>query len=131
MSNKDLKRYPKRVEGRISEKGYQELIAVLNRDSSLTMSELIRRILEKRPVTVRVKTSEMSEVLEQLVAIHSQLHKIGINLNQVVKEYHGNSSSIQKFLLGKKLHQDQTRILSILENLRDILSKLQTKWLSE
>lgn len=125
------KGYPRRIEGRISEGRYQELHALLDRDSSLTMSELIRKILEKQPVTVRVKNSEMSEVLESLMSIHAQLHKIGINLNQVVKEYHGSNSSITKLLLGKKLHQEQLRIVDILGQLKSILSQLQLKWLSE
>jgi len=125
------KGYPRRIEGRISERRYQELLALLDRDSRLTMSELIRKILKKQPVTIRVKSSEMSEVLESLTGIHSQLHKIGINLNQVVKEYHGSNSSITKLLLGKKLHQEQLRIVAILEQLKSILSQLQLKWLSE
>lgn len=125
------KGYPRRIEGRISERRYQELLGLLVRDSSLTMSELIRKILEKQPVTIRVKSSEMSEVLESLSGIHSQLHKIGINLNQVVKEYHSSNSSITKLLLGKKLYQEQLRIVTILEQLKSILSQLQLKWLSE
>ena len=68
------KGYPRRIEGRISERRYQELLGLLARDSRLNMSELIRKILEKQPVTIRVKSSEMSEVLESLTGIHSQLH---------------------------------------------------------
>lgn len=125
------KGYPRRIEGRISEGRYQEFLALLDRDSSLTMSELIRKILEKQPVTIRVKNSEMSEILERLTGIHAQLHKIGINLNQVVKEFHGSNSSITKLLLGKKLHQEQLMIVSSLGQLKSILSQLQFKWLSE
>jgi CO dehydrogenase/acetyl-CoA synthase epsilon subunit len=128
---KSSKGYPRLIQGRISEAKYQELILLLGRDSRLTMSELIRRIIEKQAVTIRVKSSDMSEVLERLIDIHGQLHKIGINLNQVVKSFHGTGSSIQKFLLGKKMNQDQLQILEQIEKLNLVLSQLQLKWLSE
>lgn len=123
--------YPRLIQGRISERKYQELVAILTKDPLLSMSELMRRIIEKQPVILRVKSSEMTAVLEQLIAIHFQIQRIGSNLNQVVKSFHGNSSSIQKFLLGKKLHQDQQQILGQIEKLNRILSQLQQKWLSE
>lgn len=125
------KGFPRLIQGRISERKYQELIALLGKDPLLSMSELIRRIIEKQAVTVRVKSTEMTEVLEQLIGIHTQLNKIGINLNQVVKAFHGSNSQIQKFLLGKKLHQDQQQILELIDKLNPILSQLQQKWLSE
>lgn len=125
------KGFPRLIQGRISERKYQELIALLGKDPLLSMSELIRRIIENQAVTVRVKSTGMTEVLEQLIGIHGQLHKIGINLNQVVKVFHGSNSQIQKFLLGKKLHQDQQQILELIEKLNLILSQLQQKWLSE
>jgi hypothetical protein len=125
------KGYPHLIMCRISELKFKELVALLKRDSNLTMSELIRRIIEKQAVTVRVKSTEMAEVLEELVAIYGKLQKIGVNLNQMVKAFHGSNSSIQKFLLGKKVNQDQQHLLKLLQQLEAILIQLQHKWLSE
>lgn len=131
MKTYPTKGFPRRIEGRISEKRYQELMEILDRDPSLTLSELIRRILQNQPVQLQVRSGELSAVMEQLSEIHSQLKRIGTNLNQLVKAFHGNSSSIQKFLLGKKLKEYQEELNSEFERIELVLEQLQVKWLSE
>lgn len=130
-SNLSSKGFPRRVEGRISESRYQELLGVLEKDSSLTMSELIRRILQNQPVRIQVRERGVSDLMEILISIEGQLKKIGNNLNQVVKVFHGNSSSIEKFLLGKKLLAFQHDLDKELRLLDGVLAKIQVRWLSE
>ena len=130
-SNLSSKGFPRRVEGRISESRYQELLGVLEKDSSLTMSELIRRILQNQPIRIQVKERGVSDLMEILISIEGQLKKIGVNLNQVVKSFHGNSSSIEKFLLGKKLLAFQHDLDKELKLLDGVLAKIQMRWLSE
>lgn len=130
-SNLSSKGFPRRVEGRISESRYQELLGVLEKDSSLTMSELIRRILQNQPIRIQVKERGVSDLMEILISIEGQLKKIGVNLNQVVKSFHGNSSSIEKFLLGKKLLAFQHNLDKELKLLDGVLAKIQMRWLSE
>ncbi|MBS4040955.1 MAG: hypothetical protein KGZ81_16335 [Flavobacteriales bacterium] len=125
------KGFPRKIEGRISESRYQELVKVLDKDSSLTMSELIRRILQNQPIRIQVRDRSVSDLIEVLISIDSQLKKIGINLNQVVKSFHGNSSTIEKFLLGKKLLAFQHELGNELTNLGEVLAKIQVLWLSE
>lgn len=104
---------------------------ILSRDPSLTLSELIRRILQNQPIRLQVRSGDLSAVMEQLSDIQSQLKKIGVNLNQVVKSFHGNTSSLQKFLLGKKLCAQQEVLQSEYEKIQTVLGKLQLRWLSE
>lgn len=129
--NNYSKGFPRRVEGRISESRYQELLGVLEKDSSLTMSELIRRILQNQPIRIQVRERGVSDLMEILISIEGQLDKIGNNLNQVVKAFHGNSSSIEKFLLGKKLLAFQHDLDKELRLLDGVLAKIQVRWLSE
>lgn len=103
----------------------------MERDSSLTMSELIRRILHQQPIRIQVRERGISEVMEVLISIEGQLNKIGSNLNQVVKSFHGNTSSIEKFLLGKKLLTFQKELEVEVKSLNLELGKLQVRWLSE
>ncbi len=130
-SNLSSKVFPRRVEGRISESRFQELLKILEKDSSLTMSELIRRILQNQPVRIQVRERGLSDLMEVLISIEGQLKKIGNNLNQVVKAFHGNSSSIEKFLLGKKLLAFQHDLDKELKLLDGVLAKIQMRWLSE
>lgn len=131
MKTYPTKGFPRRVEGRISEKRYQELIEILGRDSSLTMSDLIRRILQNQPVHLQIRSADLDATMEGLSDIQTQLKKIGTNLNQLVKAFHGNSSSLQKFLLGKKLKEYQEELNYEYQRIELILGKLQLKWLSE
>ena len=123
--------FPRRVEGRISESRYQELKAILDRDPSLSMSELIRRILQRQPIRIQVRERGLADMMEVLLSVESELRKIGINLNQVVREFHGNSSSIQKFLLAKKLLDFRKGLEGELKRLDSVMEKIQLKWLSE
>lgn len=125
------KGFPRRVEGRITEKRYQELMGILARDPSLTLSELIRKILQNQPVRLQIRSGEFSAAMEQLSEIQAQLKKIGSNLNQLVKAFHGNSSSIQKFLLGKKLKDYQEELNLTYQQIESVLGQLQNRWLSE
>ncbi|WP_289029266.1 plasmid mobilization relaxosome protein MobC [uncultured Algoriphagus sp.] len=129
--NTKNKGFPRRVEGRISESRFQELKAILDRDPSLSMSELIRRILQGQPIRIQVQERGLSNIMERLISVESELKKIGVNLNQVVKAFHGNYSSIQKFLLAKKLLDFRKSLEIELKKMEDILGKLQVKWLSE
>lgn len=131
MKTYPAKGFPRRVEGRISEKRYQELMGILDRDPSLTLSELIRRILQNQPVQLQVRTGDFDVVMEELSGIQTQLKKIGTNLNQLVKAFHGKSSSLQKFLLGKKLKEYQEELNSEYQKIELVLGKLQLRWLSE
>ena len=131
MKTYPAKGFPRRVEGRISEKRYQELMGILARDPSLTLSELIRRILQNQPVQLQARTGDIDVVMEELSGIRTQLKKIGTNLNQLVKAFHGNSSSLQKFLLGKKLKEYQEELNSEYQKIELVLGKLQLIWLSE
>jgi uncharacterized protein YukE len=125
------KGFPRRVEGRITEKRYQELMGILEKDPNLTLSELIRRILQNQPVRLQVRSGELSAAMEQLLEIQSQLKKVGNNVNQLVKAFHGNTSSIQKYLLGKKLKDYQDELNSSYQRIESVLAQLQLKWLSE
>mgnify|MGYP005754082593 CR=1 FL=1 len=129
--NNFSKGFPRRIEGRISESRYQELVGILEKDSSLTMSELIRRILQNQPIRIQVRERGASDLMEVLISIDVQLKKIGTNLNQVVKSFHGNSSSIEKFLLGKKLLAFKHDLDKELRLLDGVLAKIQVRWLSE
>ncbi|GMQ30715.1 hypothetical protein Aconfl_33580 [Algoriphagus confluentis] len=125
------KGFPRRVEGRISESRYQELVGILEKDSTLTMSELIRRILQNQPVRIQVRERGVWDLMEVLISIDIQLKKIGTNLNQVIQAFHGNSSSLEKFLLGKKLLAFQKELSKGQGILEEVLAKIQDRWLSE
>ena len=129
--SKRKSKYPHRIVGRISESKYSYLTGLLAQSNGLTMSELIRNILENRPIKLRYQNVALDQVMHQLALIYAEIHRIGVNVNQFAKEFHQSNQSIQKFLLGNKLIDHQQKILHEIEKLKPILSELQQQWLSE
>jgi hypothetical protein len=52
------------------------------------MSELVRDILENKPVTVRVYDDTFDQYMEQLILITKEVNAIGVNINQVTHFFH-------------------------------------------
>ncbi|SIT10429.1 plasmid mobilization protein [Belliella pelovolcani] len=76
-----IKGYPRRIESRISETKFQELLTLLSKSQNQTMSSLIRDILSKRKVTITTYDRSLDFVLEELSQIHQQINAIGVNVN--------------------------------------------------
>ncbi|WP_339753410.1 hypothetical protein [Algoriphagus aquimarinus] len=91
------------VQARISPNRYEYLTDLLAKSPGSTLSEILRDILENKPVKLRYQNVALEEFMHQLSEIYSEIHRIGVNLNQVTKEYHQSNQPIQKFLIGKKL----------------------------
>ncbi len=95
------------------------------------MSEVIRDILENRPVKLRYQNVALDQVMHQLAQIYGEIHRIGVNVNQLTKGFHQSNQPIRKFLLGKKLSDQQQKIQREIDGLKPLLSQLQQQWLSE
>lgn len=131
MEKYPSKRFPRKVSSCITESRYQELLGVLQRDPSLSMSDLFRRIIQNQPVRLLVRSGDFSAAMEQLSDIRSQLEKIETRLNQLVDAFRGDTSAVQRFLLGKKMSEYQKELISEYRRIDDVLGKLQQRWLSE
>ncbi|WP_297337951.1 hypothetical protein [Algoriphagus sp.] len=127
----EVNRFPRRVSSSLSESHYQELKVILSRDPSLSMSELIRSILQAKRIRIQIQERGLSDVMEELLSVEAQLKMIGSKVTVVVNEFHGNSNSFQKFLLAKKLCGFQRSLQGEMKHLEPVLEKLQLKWLSE
>lgn len=60
------------------------------------LSEYVRSVLLKKPVTVMYRDKSMDEVLEELILLRKELNSIGNNLNQTVRNInaaHGQADS--------------------------------------
>ncbi|WP_297338463.1 hypothetical protein [Algoriphagus sp.] len=127
----EVNRFPRWVISYLSESYYQELKAILSQDPSLSMSELIRSILMRRQIRIQVQERGLSDVMEVLLSVEAQLKKVENKVTVVVSEFQGNSNSLQKFLLAKKLRGFQRSLQGEMKHLEQMLEKLQLKWLSE
>ncbi|WP_339750627.1 hypothetical protein [Algoriphagus aquimarinus] len=57
--SKRKSKYPLRIEGRISESRYTYLVGLVAQSKGLTMNEVIRNILENKPVKLRYQKQKI------------------------------------------------------------------------
>jgi hypothetical protein len=123
--------YPHRIESRISDRKFKELYSIKIKDEKLSMSDVVRTVLDGKPVLIKTVSNGDQASFEKLVDIYTDLHQIGLNINQLVGEFQQSNQAVHKFLLGKKLLKYQTEIEPIVKDLNNLLAQIQQRWLSE
>ena len=126
-----IKGYPRRIESRISETKFQELLTLLSKSQNQTMSSLIRDILSKRKVTITTYDRSLDFVLEELSQIHQQINAIGVNVNQLTRFFHQTGDLSKKIALIKKVEQSLHQVIESQENLKETVQPLLEKWLQK
>ncbi len=119
------------VQCRITQGRYDYFMTLVSKSNGLTLSKVLRDILENKTVKLRYENVALDQVMHQLALMYRETHKIGVNINQVTKEFHQSKHSIQKFLLGKKMIELQLAVMHEIEALKPLLAELQHRWLSE
>lgn len=120
-----------KVESSVSKEKYVHLKNLTEQAPGQTMSGIIRNILENRPIKLHYHNFVLDQMMHQLSRIYCEIHRIDVNVNRFVKEFHQANQPMQKFLLGKKLIDNQQLIQREIESLKPILSELQQRWLPE
>ena len=118
-----------RVEARVTEDKYRGLTALLTKSRHRTMSELVRDILYNRKVILETYDASLDKVMERLSAIRSELHAIGININQITHYFHmvkAPEGKLFNALEIVKLYQQTD--LKVTE-LFSVIAKLSEPWL--
>ena len=95
------------------------------------MSSLIREILENKKLLIRYRDHSFDDCMEELVLIHQEINRIGVNINQVTKEFNRSKNAMHQILMGKKLSQELKSVKNQMKMLETNLAKIQSKWLSE
>ncbi|MCH7396761.1 hypothetical protein MM236_02125 [Belliella sp. DSM 107340] len=129
MPEDKINNLTRRVESRISETKFQELLTILSQSQNQTMSSLIRDILCKQKLVVTTYDKSLDVFLEKLSLIHQEINAIGVNANQVVRVFHKTGDLSKKLALAKKLANNLNEVLKKQEQLKNIVSPLLDKWL--
>ncbi|MFD2035437.1 hypothetical protein ACFSKL_11580 [Belliella marina] len=121
----------RRVESRISETKFQELLTILSRSQNQTMSSLIRDILCKQKLVVTTYDKSLDVFLEELSLIHQEINAIGVNANQIVRVFHKTGNLSKKLALAKKVATSLNEVLKKQDHLKMTISPLLEKWLQK
>ena len=95
------------------------------------MSELIRRILEDRKVRIITYDASLDKVMESLCAIEKDLKAIGVNINQITRQFNSCTSESARILQSLQVSGECKKVVEKVDTLRILISKLASIWLRE
>jgi len=119
------------VKTRISEKEFARLSALIEKTRYRNMSELLRAIISKEPITVYTKDGSLGVVMEELVLLRRELAAIGNNLNQVTRQLNSLKGPQGKVTLLLQASTAISQVQQKLEKLFPLISQLALKWLQK
>ena len=75
------------IKTRVNDKRFKELSDLLRKSRFQSMSEMIRDILDNKPVRILVHDDSLEQYMEMLSGIQKELRSIGININQITRHF--------------------------------------------
>ncbi len=126
---KDVLRHE--VKTRVNEQKFKELTTLLAKTHHRTMSELVRNILYNRPIKTYIIDETFSKVMEEISGVRKELNSIGININQVTRNFNASSNPAQKLMLSFNIAEHYKAVVAKVGALVILISKLADKWLQE
>lgn len=119
------------IKTRVNRQRYRVLAELLAQSHHRTMSELVRDILDNRPVTVLVQDESLGRVMEILTGVQQELKAIGTNINQLVHYFHSTSQEHQKVFYALKVSEQYRQVGEKVESLSGIIAQLAQRWLQK
>lgn len=120
-----------RITFRLGAKDLERLDALLAKSSCMSYSELIRKLLFKGQITIHTHDRTLDMVMETLSAIRTELHAIGINVNQVTRRFHQENLPEARLIRAMEIQELNKETGKKIEDLFEIINKLSERWLQE
>lgn len=120
-----------KVHARISPEKHRALAALLKQTRYGSMSELIRRILEEREIRIVTYDGSFDQTMEVLCSIEKELHAIGVNINQITRQFNSTTSESARVLQSLQVSGEYKEVAEKVDALRILISKLASRWLRE
>lgn len=123
--------YPYRLECRVEAGLYHKLQAILAQSAEKNMSNLLRKILEQRKIKMVYRNESLDQLMEKLSTLEIQVQRIGVNINQITRDYHQSKSIASKMLKVMKIEAALRSLNSNLSEFKKEAKPIIDKWLQE
>jgi hypothetical protein len=114
---------------KVNEQTYRKLEALLKQDPLNDMSSLVRTILENRPVRIFMRDLTAADIVEELAQLRTEIRHIGININQITKQFNSYPEHQRKVYFAKLALEKYLTLESKIDDLIIIMSQKVEKWL--
>jgi ABC-type transporter Mla subunit MlaD len=119
------------VKTRVSKPTFEKLQKLLGQKPNAEMSSLVRDILENRRIKLFTYDQSLDKVMEELSALRVQIKAIGININQITRQFNTYSEERKKEFYAKIALERYISLDTKIDQTLEIITKLSEKWLSE
>lgn len=119
------------IKTRVNAAKYAELQRLLEGDPANDMSTLVRDILHNRTIRVFTRDTTMTETMQEMARLRSEIRAIGVNINQITHFFNTYPEPYRKQVYAKMAFNEYRALEPKINELLIIASKLAQKWLSE
>jgi len=116
---------------RVGNEKYQELQKLLAGNPGNDMSRMLRDILHNREIKVLTVDKTIHELLDELRKIRSELRAIGVNINQITRQFNTYPEPERKVFFARIAFDRYALLNRNYDQLFIVVSKIEKKWLSE
>lgn len=121
----------KRITFRLTGPEWKTLVKLLEKSRHRSLSALLRAMLFKGKVTVVSHDDSLDTVMEKLSAIHTELHRIGVNINQVTNRFNAEKHPEKRLLQALEVQELYRKTGEKVEELIKIITNISYRWLPE
>lgn len=123
--------YPHKVNCRISEKGYENLVRLLNQTQGESMSSLVRNILENKKIKVSTRDESLDNLMEAFLSWDTEFQKIGERLSELSVRLHNAGPTAVKLYLAGKIDNTLRKLREDHERIEELIMPFAQKWLQK
>src|ERR1700761_9031263 len=123
----DLLSHPITV--RITETEFSKLNKFVTEGSCSNIGDAVRAVLNHGKVTLYHKDISLNGPMEQLAGIRKELKSIGVNINQITRQFNSTADGNQKMFHTLKVSEQYKKVDEKVSQLLEIVSKIAVKWL--
>ncbi len=129
MTKQKGERLEYKIFTRIGRKKYDELLMMLEKSHSRTLSALLRAILEHEKIIIHTHDSTLDKTMEQLSGIRKELQAIGVNINQVTRKLHQADLNEEQLTLAQEILNSFQNTGEKINVLFEMIDNFSEKWL--
>ncbi|CAM4388486.1 hypothetical protein SAMN06265348_115130 [Pedobacter westerhofensis] len=116
---------------RLTENQFIKLEKIRMESDIKTIGEVVRKILNNRPIKLLHKDVSMNLPMEEMALIRKEIKSIGVNINQQTHRFHISQNDTERSFHAIKTSETYKTIEPKIDRLLAIISKLAEKWLQE
>ncbi|MFB9843912.1 plasmid mobilization relaxosome protein MobC [Mucilaginibacter ginsenosidivorans] len=116
---------------RVTKATYDKLENIRSKSDCRTIPEVARRIINLEKIIFFNKDASMDAPMEILISIQKELKAIGVNINQVTRNFNSMTGERQRWYQIKRAAQYYSQVDTKVSLLLTMISQLAKKWLQK